>query len=60
MEIQRIQGLRWRAPCVRVALELQTGGVQEPLLIEQLVRPHDVEEGRAKRLQGLAGISNLT
>lgn len=46
--------------CVGVILELHAGWVQEPFLVGQLVRPHDVEVGRAERLQSFARVDHLT
>lgn len=59
-QLQRVEGPCWGAPHIRVVLKVQAGGVQEPLPIGQLIRPHDVEEGRAQRLQLLTGIGDLT
>lgn len=60
MQLQRIQGRRKGALCVWKTIKLQAGWIQEPFLIGQLIRPHDVKEGRAKRLQSLPRICNLT
>lgn len=45
---------------VWVILERHAGWVQEPLLVGQLVRPHDVEVGGAERLQGFTRVDHLT
>lgn len=56
---QRIQGPRWDTACVCGVMELQAGRIKEPFAIGQLIRPHDVEEGRAECLQFLTGVRHL-
>lgn len=41
------------------ALQLHPHGVQQPLSIGDLMGPHDVEEGRAQSIEGLALIGDL-
>lgn len=58
-KIQWIQGGWEGAVRVWVVLEHHAGWVQEPLLVGQLVRPHDVEVGRAECLQSFTRVYHL-
>ena len=42
-----------------MTLDLQAGGIQQPLPVRQLIRPHDVQERRANSLDRLTGVGDL-
>ena len=46
-ELAWVEGGVGGTGCFWMAMEVESSGVQEPLPIGQLVRPHDVEEGGA-------------
>lgn len=45
---------------VWAVLKRHASWVQEPLLVGQLIRPHDVEVGGAERLQSFTRVHHLT
>lgn len=57
----QMQGIKrgGAAAGVGVPFKVSPCGIQQPLSIGKLMRPHDVEEGGAKCLQGLAWVCYL-